>query len=160
MPGVSPNDGFERPARAVHEVGVVAAVDVEIDESGADEVTSRVERRSRPCAQLVLRPERPDSSVGDVDGSARNEAVRKNQRRVDDSDTWHRSSPELSDYELMLQRGDQVPHFEVRAVARRAVQIMYVTEASQVGELPTSSDLLDWLDYVERRCPECEGGSR
>jgi hypothetical protein len=133
---------------------------------------------------------------------------------------------ELSDYERVLQRGDQVPHFEVRTsgaelfryasiwqhknlllvalpgdappdacdtleqaargdafqplesvcvvtrdrvpglqapaalVADRWGEIVYVTETSRVDELPTSSDLLDWLDYVDRRCPECEGEAK
>jgi len=134
--------------------------------------------------------------------------------------------PELSDYERVLQRGDQIPHFEVRTsggelfryasiwqhknlvlvalpggapadardtlgqatseedfqqrdsvwvvtrdgvpglqapavlVADRWGEIVYVTETSRVDELPTSSDLLDWLDYVDRRCPECEGEAK
>ena len=133
---------------------------------------------------------------------------------------------ELSDYELMLCRGDQVPHFEVATVggelfgygsiwqhknlvlvalpadapageydayeqptfgeafqrrdsvcvvtreevpglqapaalvADRWGEIVSVTEGSQMNRLPTLSELVDWLDYVERRCPECEGESR
>jgi hypothetical protein len=134
--------------------------------------------------------------------------------------------PELSDYELMLRRGDQVPHVEMKTVggelfryasiwqhknlvlvalpgdapaggydaleqatrsdacqqresvcvitrdrvpglqapaalvADRWGEIVYVTETSRAGELPSSSDLLDWLDYLDRRCPECEGEAR
>jgi hypothetical protein len=134
--------------------------------------------------------------------------------------------PELSDYERVLQRGDQVPHFEVRTaggelfryasiwqhknlvlvalpgdapagvwdtieqatrgdafqrpesifvvtrdrvpdlpapgalVADRWGEIVYSTQTSRVDELPTSSDLLDWLDYVDQRCPECEGEAK
>jgi hypothetical protein len=45
-------------------------------------------------------------------------------------------------------------------VADRWGEIVHVTEASGVDELPPPADLLDWLDYVERRCPECEGESR
>ena len=45
-------------------------------------------------------------------------------------------------------------------VADRWGEIVFVTETSRVDELPTSSDLLDWLDYVERRCPECEGETK
>jgi hypothetical protein len=133
---------------------------------------------------------------------------------------------ELSDYELMLRRGDQVPHVEVTTVggelfryasiwqhqnlvlvalpgdapscgydaleqatrgdvfqqresvcvitrdrvpglqapaalvADRWGEIVYVTETSRADELPSSSDLLDWLDYLDRRCPECEGEAR
>ena len=54
---------------------------------------------------------------------------------------------------------DHVPGLQAPAalVADRWGEIVYVTETSRVDELPTSSDLLDWLDYVDRRCPECEG---
>ena len=45
-------------------------------------------------------------------------------------------------------------------VADRWGEIVYVTEGSQMDRLPTPSELADWLDYVERRCPECEGESR
>src|SRR3954470_23568490 len=32
-----------------------------------------------------------------------------------------------------------------------------VVHVETTAELPTTTELLEWLDYVERRCPECEG---
>ena len=57
---------------------------------------------------------------------------------------------------------DGVPglHAPAALVADRWGEIVYLTETSGVDELPTSSDLLDWLDYVDRRCPECEGETK
>jgi len=46
------------------------------------------------------------------------------------------------------------------AVADRWGEIVYVVAATDVGELPPPSELLDWLEYVERRCPECEGEAK
>lgn len=45
-------------------------------------------------------------------------------------------------------------------VADRWGEIVHVTAAPQAAALPAPSELLDWLDYVERRCPECEGEAR
>ena len=28
------------------------------------------------------------------------------------------------------------------------------------GPLPSASDLVDWMEYAQRRCPECEGESK
>jgi peroxiredoxin len=39
-------------------------------------------------------------------------------------------------------------------------EIAYVASASHLDELPSAEELLDWVDYLERRCPECEGESR
>ena len=57
---------------------------------------------------------------------------------------------------------DDVPglHAPAALVADRWGEIVYLTETSRVDELPTSSDLLDWLDYIDRRCPECEGETK
>jgi hypothetical protein len=162
----------------------------------------------------------------DVDDPARHETIGKHQRSIDDSNAGHCPLSQMSDYELMLRRGDQVPHFEVTTVggelfryasiwqhkslalvalpadapagaydsceqatrrdtfpqrervcvvtrnripglqapaalvADRWGEIVYVIEASHMDGLPAPSDLLDWLDYVEQRCPECEGESR
>jgi hypothetical protein len=45
-------------------------------------------------------------------------------------------------------------------VADRWGEIVHVVTAAHVDELPPPSELLDWLEYVERRCPECEGEAR
>jgi hypothetical protein len=35
-----------------------------------------------------------------------------------------------------------------------------VVHVEATAELPAATALLEWLDYVERRCPECEGEAR
>ena len=45
-------------------------------------------------------------------------------------------------------------------VADRWGEIVHVAAASDVSQLPAPSELLDWLDYIERRCPECEGEAK
>lgn len=45
-------------------------------------------------------------------------------------------------------------------VADRWGEIVHVWTCSGVGDLPSADQLLDWLDYVEHRCPECEGESK
>ena len=63
---------------------------------------------------------------------------------------------------VLVVTRDRVPGLQAPAalVADRWGEIMYVAETSRVDELPPSSDLLDWLDYVNRRCPECEGETK
>jgi hypothetical protein len=39
-------------------------------------------------------------------------------------------------------------------------EIVHVETALQVDDLASPDELLDWFDYVERRCPECEGEAR
>jgi hypothetical protein len=41
-------------------------------------------------------------------------------------------------------------------VADRWGEIIHIAE----GDLPAVSELLEWVDYVERRCPECEGETK
>jgi hypothetical protein len=45
-------------------------------------------------------------------------------------------------------------------VADRWGEVVHVATASDEGGLPTPAELLEWLDYVERKCPECEGEAR
>jgi hypothetical protein len=45
-------------------------------------------------------------------------------------------------------------------VADRWGEIVYLAAAARVRELPSSAQLLEWLDYLEHRCPECEGEAR
>jgi hypothetical protein len=35
-----------------------------------------------------------------------------------------------------------------------------VVHIAATAEIPTATELLDWLNFVERRCPECEGETR
>ena len=45
-------------------------------------------------------------------------------------------------------------------VADRWGEIVYVATASQIDDLTSPEELLDWVDYLNRRCPECEGEAR
>ena len=45
-------------------------------------------------------------------------------------------------------------------VADRWGEIVHVFAAASAGGLPPASELLDWLEHVEQRCPECEGEAK
>lgn len=45
-------------------------------------------------------------------------------------------------------------------VADRWGEIVFVATGSHVADLPPPAELLDWLEYVGHRCPECEGEAR
>jgi hypothetical protein len=45
-------------------------------------------------------------------------------------------------------------------IADRWGEVVHVAAVSDTGTLPGADDLLEWVDYVERRCPECEGEAR
>ena len=45
-------------------------------------------------------------------------------------------------------------------IADKWGEIMHVAAHGRADELPTLSELLEWLEYVERRCPECEGETK
>jgi hypothetical protein len=45
-------------------------------------------------------------------------------------------------------------------IADRWGEIVHVAAASDASNLPGADDLLEWIDYLERRCPECEGESK
>ena len=42
-------------------------------------------------------------------------------------------------------------------VADRWGEIQYVADASGVDDLPSPQELIEWLQYVQSQCPECEG---
>lgn len=54
---------------------------------------------------------------------------------------------------------DEVPGLEAPAVliADKWAEIVHITDAADAASLPDPDDLLEWVDYVRRRCPECEG---
>jgi hypothetical protein len=58
--------------------------------------------------------------------------------------------------------GDRVPGIQSPAVvvADRWGEIVHVATAAQVDDLTSPEELLDWVDYLERRCPECEGEAK
>jgi hypothetical protein len=58
--------------------------------------------------------------------------------------------------------GDRVPgiHSPGVVVADRWGEIAHVATASQVDDLTSPEELLDWVDYLDRRCPECEGEAK
>jgi peroxiredoxin len=45
-------------------------------------------------------------------------------------------------------------------IADRWGEIIYITAASESARSPTPEDLLGWLQYIQNRCPECEGEAR
>lgn len=45
-------------------------------------------------------------------------------------------------------------------VADRWGEIVHVIGAADVAGLPSAQELLDWLEYLQNRCPECEGEAR
>jgi hypothetical protein len=61
----------------------------------------------------------------------------------------------------VITRGT-VPGLQAPAalVADRWGEIVHVAAARTLDELPPLSSLFEWLDYVEQRCPECEGEAR
>ena len=57
---------------------------------------------------------------------------------------------------------DPVPGISAPAVvvADRWGEIVFAVEKSDVSELPAPQELMEWLNYVGNRCPECEGEAR
>jgi hypothetical protein len=45
-------------------------------------------------------------------------------------------------------------------VADRWGEVMYAAAGRQVADLPPVDAVIDWLEYVQHRCPECEGEAR
>ena len=42
-------------------------------------------------------------------------------------------------------------------IADRWGEVIHIAEPSSSAELPSVDELIEWVDYVRRRCPECEG---
>jgi peroxiredoxin len=57
---------------------------------------------------------------------------------------------------------DHVPgiHSPAVVVADRWGEIAHVAASSRVDDLTSPEELLDWVDYLDRRCPECEGEAK
>lgn len=45
-------------------------------------------------------------------------------------------------------------------IADRWGELMHVASAPYVAHLPPRDELVEWVDYVQHRCPECEGEAR
>ena len=45
-------------------------------------------------------------------------------------------------------------------IADRWGELVHITEAPDVAHLPAPDDLVEWVTYVQHRCPECEGETR
>ena len=45
-------------------------------------------------------------------------------------------------------------------VADRWGEIVHVATGSHARELPAAHELVEWVTYVQHRCPECEGESK
>lgn len=43
------------------------------------------------------------------------------------------------------------------AIADRWGEVQYLARSASTRDLPDVQDILDTLDFVQRRCPECEG---
>ena len=39
-------------------------------------------------------------------------------------------------------------------------EIVHLVTARRLEDLPSAAQLLEWLDYLEQRCPECEGETK
>ena len=58
--------------------------------------------------------------------------------------------------------GDRVPGIQGPAVvvADRWGEIVHIASTSRVEDLASPEELLDWVEYLGRRCPECEGEAK
>ena len=45
-------------------------------------------------------------------------------------------------------------------IADRWGEIYYVTHTARAADLPSPDDILEWLEYVQNQCPECQGEAR
>ena len=45
-------------------------------------------------------------------------------------------------------------------IADRWGEIVHVANASDVADLPRLPDILEWVAYLQTRCPECEGETK
>lgn len=45
-------------------------------------------------------------------------------------------------------------------VADRWGEIAHVAAESSVADLPGADELLEWVEYLQNRCPECEGEAK
>ena len=65
------------------------------------------------------------------------------------------------DVEYVITR-DLIPGISSSAllVADRWGEIVYTVEESDVADLPAPQEVLEWVNYLNNRCPECEGEAK
>ena len=73
--GVGPADGAERLLGPVHEIGAVAAVDVEVDEPGCEIATLQVDVGSVVALRLRFRPDRGNPRPVHLDPCPREQPI-------------------------------------------------------------------------------------
>jgi hypothetical protein len=73
----------------------------------------------------------------------------------------HESKLEQHETECVVTR-EVVPRLRAPAalIADRWGEIIHLTMPSDAAELPSIEDLLGWLEYLQNRCPECEGEAK
>jgi hypothetical protein len=45
-------------------------------------------------------------------------------------------------------------------IADRWGEIVHVASGPQAAALPMADEVMDWIDYIQRQCPECEGEAK
>lgn len=45
-------------------------------------------------------------------------------------------------------------------MADRWGEVQYVVSGAMLAQLPPAGELLEWLEYVQHQCPECQGEAR
>ena len=60
---------------------------------------------------------------------------------------------------VTLDRVSGLPSRAV-AIADQWGEIAYVAPVDDPSRLPSPTDLLEWVSYLQRRCPECEGEAK
>ena len=71
------------------------------------------------------------------------------------------SGVDRSDAECVITRDrvDAVP-CPGAIVADRWGEVVHVASSPHPGELPDAQDLIEWVEHVRNRCPECEGEAK
>jgi len=72
------------------------------------------------------------------------------------------SAPAFGETTAIVITSDTVPGLSAPAVvvADRWGEIVYATATADPADLPPTRELLEWISYVETRCPECEGEAK
>jgi peroxiredoxin len=116
------------------------------------------------------------------------DVTRRDASRFRYSEIWQRrnlllvllpaeSSPDCARYEAQLAKHAQTltlhnaesvissdPVAGLRApgvlIADRWGEVCFAHEAARIADLPSPEELIEWLEYVQHQCPECEGEAR